>query len=136
MNYRKEIVKSAGIGEQYFKIKHTSGCTICLYPMEGFSTVYAMFGVNFGSIDAAYKNKNDGEFTSMPEGTAHFLEHKLFENKNGSALDLFGKTGANANAFTAFDKTAYLFYCSQKFEENLEILLNSVQDPYFTDETV
>lgn len=136
MNYQKEIVKSAGIGEQYFKIKHTSGCTICLYPMEGFSTVYAMFGVNFGSIDAAYKNKNDGEFTSMPEGTAHFLEHKLFENKNGSALDLFGKTGANANAFTAFDKTAYLFYCSQKFEENLEILLNFVQDPYFTDETV
>ncbi len=136
MNYKKEIIKSAKIGEQYFRIKHPGGCTICLYPMEGFSTVYAMFGVNFGSIDTAFKNENDSGFTSVPEGTAHFLEHKLFENKEGSAFDLFGKTGANANAFTAFDKTAYLFYCSQKFEENLEILLNYVQEPYFTDENV
>ena len=129
MNYQKEIIKSAKIGEQYFRIKHPSGCTVCLYPMDGFSTVYAMFGVNFGSIDTAFKNECDSSFINVPEGTAHFLEHKLFENKNGNAFDLFGKTGANANAFTSFDKTVYLFYCSQKFEENLEILLNIVQNP-------
>ncbi len=136
MNSHKEIIKSAGIGEQYLRIKHPCGCTICLYPMEGFSTVYAMYGVNFGSLDEAFKIENEVGFTSVPKGTAHFLEHKLFEKKDGSAFDLFGKTGANANAFTSFDKTAYLFYCSQKFEENLEILLNFVQEPYFTDETV
>ena len=86
-----------------------------------------MYGVNFGSLDEAFKIENEVGFTSVPKGTAHFLEHKLFEKKDGSAFDLFGKTGANANAFTSFDKTAYLFYCSQKFEENLEILLNFVQ---------
>lgn len=136
MNYQKEIIKSAKINEQYMRIKHPSGCTICLYPMEGFSTVYAMFGVDFGSIDTAFKMPGDSVFTSVPEGAAHFLEHKLFENKEGDAFDLFGRTGTNANAFTSFDKTVYLFYCSQKFEENLEILLNFVQNPYFTDESV
>lgn len=136
MSYQKEIIKSSKIGEQYIKVKHSSGCTICLYPMEGFSSTYALFGTNYGSVDTTFKTDEDEDFVTVPEGIAHYLEHKLFENDECDAFELYAKTGANANAFTSFDKTAYLFSCSQKFEENLEILLNFVQEPYFTDETV
>ncbi len=117
-------------------IKHKSGCTICLYPMPKYSSAYAVFGTKYGSVDTTFKTKNDSEYTTVPEGIAHYLEHKLFENDECDALELYSKTGANANAFTTFDCTAYLFSCTQKFGENLRILLNFVQDPYFTDESV
>lgn len=72
----------------------------------------------------------------MPEGIAHFLEHKLFENEDCDVFDLYAKTGANANAFTSFDKTCYFFDCSDHFQESLDILLSFVQSPYFTPESV
>ena len=136
MSYQREIVENPKIGEKYIRIKHPSGCTICLYPMESYSSAYALFGTNYGSVDTTFKTDEDEDFIVVPEGIAHYLEHKLFENDECDAFQLYAKTGANANAFTTFDKTAYLFSCSQKFEENLEILLNFVQEPYFTDETV
>jgi len=74
--------------------------------------------------------------TQIPEGTAHFLEHKLFESEDLDAFARFAKTGASANAFTSFYKTAYEFSCSGSFDENLEILLDFVQSPYFTEATV
>lgn len=132
----KEIIINDRVKEKYIRIKHPSGCTICLYPMEGYSGAYALFGTNYGSVDTTFKTNQDKDFVTVPEGIAHYLEHKLFENDECDAFELYAKTGANANAFTSFDKTAYLFSCSQKFEENLEILLNFVQEPYFTDETV
>ena len=132
----REIIENQKIGEKYIRIKHPSGCTICLYPMENYSSAYALFGTNYGSVDTTFKTDEDEDFVVVPEGIAHYLEHKLFENDECDAFELYAKTGANANAFTSFDKTAYLFSCSQKFEENLEILLNFVQEPYFTDETV
>ena len=132
----REIIENKKINEKYIKIKHPSGCTICLYPMEGYSTAYAVFGTKYGSVDTTFKTNEDADFVTVPEGIAHYLEHKLFENDECDAFELYAKTGANANAFTSFDKTAYLFACTQKFEENLEILLGFVQEPYFTDETV
>lgn len=129
-------IENNRIKEKYMKIKHKSGCTICLYPMPKYSTAYALFGTKYGSVDTTFKTNEDADFVTVPEGIAHYLEHKLFENDECDAFELYAKTGANANAFTSFDKTAYLFSCSQKFEENLEILLNFVQEPYFTDETV
>ncbi|MGN0596326.1 MAG: EF-P 5-aminopentanol modification-associated protein YfmH [Ruminiclostridium sp.] len=132
----KEIIRNQRVNEEYIRIKHPSGCTICLYPMKGYSSAYALFGTNYGSVDTTFKTNKDKDFVTVPEGIAHYLEHKLFENDECDAFELYAKTGANANAFTSFDKTAYLFSCSQKFEENLEILLNFVQEPYFTDETV
>lgn len=132
----KEIIRNRRVNEEYIRIKHPSGCTICLYPMKGYSSAYALFGTNYGSVDTTFKTNKDKDFVTVPEGIAHYLEHKLFENDECDAFELYAKTGANANAFTSFDKTAYLFSCSQKFEENLEILLNFVQEPYFTDETV
>jgi predicted Zn-dependent peptidase len=133
---QKTIIKNARVREEYQVIKHPSGLTICLYPMKGFSSSYALFAAKYGSVDVTFKTNEDSDYVTVPEGIAHYLEHKLFENDECDAFQLYAKTGANANAFTSFDKTAYLFSCSQKFEENLEILLSFVQEPYFTDESV
>lgn len=131
-----KIIKNERLRDEYKVIKHSSGLTICLHPMEGYSSAYALFAAKYGSVDTTFKTNSDKDFVTVPEGIAHYLEHKLFENDECDAFELYGKTGANANAYTSFDKTAYLFSCSQKFEENLEILLNFVQEPYFTDESV
>jgi len=104
--------------------------------MQGFSSAYALFGTKYGSVDSTFKTNADADFVTVPAGIAHYLEHKLFENEDCDAFKLYAETGASANAYTSFDKTAYLFSCSQKFAENLEILLKFVQEPYFTDATV
>ena len=133
----KNIIKDDILKESYIKLKHKTGLTILLYPMEGYSTATAIFATKYGSIDRTFKKKTDREFTTVPDGIAHYLEHKLFENSNGvDTFELFSKTGASVNAFTSFDKTAYHFSCTDNFEESLKILLNFVQSPYFTDETV
>ncbi len=131
-----EKIINERVREEYFRLKHKSGATILLYPMKGYSTAYALFGTKYGSVDTTFKTDDDKDYVTVPEGIAHYLEHKLFENDECDAFELYAKTGASANAYTSFDKTAYLFSCSQKFEENLEILLGFVQEPYFTDETV
>ncbi|MCL2637582.1 MAG: insulinase family protein [Oscillospiraceae bacterium] len=133
---QKNTIRNERVREEYQVIKHPSGLTICLYPMKGYSSTYALFAAKYGSVDTTFKTNEDSDYVTVPEGIAHYLEHKLFENEDCDAFQLFAKTGANANAFTSFDKTAYLFSCSQKFEENLEILLSFVQEPCFTDESV
>lgn len=130
----KEI-KSAALSEKYYKIKHDSGLTIYVYPKEGYSSTYAIFGTRYGSINNTFK-VDGGEVVKVPDGIAHYLEHKLFESEDGDAFSRYAKTGANANAYTSFDKTCYLFSCTDNFEESLEILLDFVQSPYFTKETV
>lgn len=132
----KTIIKSHRINEEYIKVKHQSGLTILLYPMKGFNTAYALFGTKYGSIDNTFKTDSDDDFVTVPDGIAHFLEHKLFESEDGDAFTLFAKTGANANAFTSFDKTCYLFSCTDNFEESLKSLVKFVQAPYFTEQTV
>jgi len=131
-----ETIKSNRISEEYFKIKHKSGLTILLCPKKEFSTSYALFATKYGSVDTCFKTNKQDEFVTVPEGIAHFLEHKLFENEDGDAFSLYAKTGASANAYTSFDRTAYLFSCTDNFESSLEILLNFVTSPYFTAETV
>ncbi|HZJ77474.1 MAG TPA: pitrilysin family protein [Clostridia bacterium] len=128
-------ISNEKLGEKYFKIKHPSGLTIFIMPKEDYSSTYAVFATKYGSIDNIIKRK-DGSFVDIPAGTAHFLEHKLFESEDLDAFARFAQTGANANAYTGFDRTAYLFSCSSNFKENLEILLDFVQSPYFTQETV
>jgi predicted Zn-dependent peptidase len=140
MKNSEQIIKNTRVNEQYTRIKHSSGVTICLCPMKGFSSVYALFGTKYGSVDTIFSTaaeRTAGKAESeVPAGIAHFLEHKLFENEDCDVFKLYAETGANANAYTSFDKTAYLFLCSQNFGKNLEILLKFVQEPYFTDETV
>lgn len=130
----KEI-KNEKLGESVFSAVHPSGLRIFVMPKEGYDSVYALFSTKYGSIDTAIKNEN-GEFETIPEGTAHFLEHKLFESEDLNAFERFAETGASANAFTSFENTAYLFKSSGDVEKSLEILIDFVQNPYFTAETV
>jgi predicted Zn-dependent peptidase len=128
-------VKSEAIGKSYILAQHQSGLKIFLYQMPGFTTHYGMFGTRYGSIDNSFENEK-GETVNLPEGIAHFLEHKLFESEDGDAFTKYAKTGAYSNAYTSFDRTCYLFSCSNRFYDNLGILLDFVRSPYFTAETV
>lgn len=135
MNF--EIYENKTIDERILSATHKSGLKVYIIPKKGFSKYYAIYGTDFGSVDTEFFAENSGEKIVLPDGIAHFLEHKLFEEENGeNAFDRFSLTGANANAFTSFDETAYLFSCTDNFYENLEILLDFVNHPYFTDENV
>lgn len=120
---------------RYYEYTHSSGMRILMYPMKDFLEVRAGVYVKFGSIDNAYCRKGEKP-VSIPDGTAHYLEHKLFESEEKDAFARFAQTGAQANAGTSFDYTNYYFTCTKNFEENLEILLDFVQHPYFTPENV
>lgn len=130
----KKIVNER-LNEIYFHMKHPSGLNIYLYPKKWYKSYYAVLGVNYGSIDTKFQLKEKG-IIKVPDGIAHYLEHKLFEGKDANAFELYAKTGASANAYTSFDKTAYLFSCSDNFDSSLGILLDFVQSPYFTEENV
>ncbi len=127
---------SEKLGEQYFTFRHDSGLTVYVFPKEMASS-YALFATKYGSLENKFKLATDGDFTTVPAGIAHFLEHKMFENEDGvDTFERFAKTGASANAYTSFDKTAYLFSATDHFYESLEILLDFVTHPYFTKATV
>lgn len=128
-------IHSEALGDSCYEVKHPSGLTVMVYPKEGYSTTYAIFGTNYGSIDTVIKTAGQ-EPRTIPEGTAHYLEHKLFESEELDAFERFAKTGASANAYTSFDKTCFLFSCAGNFADNLRILLDFVQHPYFTEQTV
>lgn len=132
----KEIIKSSRLGESYTVVHHPSGLDVLIWKMEGFTTTEAVFATKYGSVNNCFKTKDSNDFITVPEGIAHFLEHKLFENEDTDVFDLYAKTGANANAYTSFDETAYIFSCSENWEESLEILLDFVQKPYFTEQSV
>lgn len=131
-----KCVKSDILGEEYHVINHPTGLKIYVMPKENYSSTYAIFGTKYGSIDTRFKRSDSDTWTEVPEGIAHFLEHKLFESEELDAFTRYAKTGASANAYTSFDKTCYLFQCSGNFKESLTILLDFVQNPYFTAETV
>ncbi|MBQ4348927.1 MAG: insulinase family protein [Clostridia bacterium] len=131
-----QLRKNELLNEQYYEIDHDSGLKIFVMEKPDYSGAFAMFGTKYGSVDTCFRIKGENSFTSVPEGIAHFLEHKLFESEELDAFERFSKTGANANAFTSFDRTCYIFQCSGNFKENLEILLDFVKAPYFTEETV
>ncbi|MDE7390445.1 MAG: insulinase family protein [Lachnospiraceae bacterium] len=130
-----KTIESTSVKDKYYVVNHPSGLTIYVYPKDGYKSTYAIFGTKYGSVNTRFKI-DGGEEITVPDGIAHYLEHKLFESEDGDAFARYAATGANANAYTSFDKTCYLFSCTEKFEESLEILLDFVQSPYFTAETV
>ncbi|MBP3761580.1 MAG: insulinase family protein [Ruminococcus sp.] len=132
----KNIITSERTGDKIIHVKHDSGLDIYICEMEGYSSIEALFGTKYGSVNTMFKMADDKEYTVVPEGIAHFLEHKLFENEDCDVFELYAKTGASGNAFTSFDKTAYLFSCTKNYKESLKILLDFVQTPYFTQATV
>ncbi|MGN1015287.1 MAG: EF-P 5-aminopentanol modification-associated protein YfmH [Butyricicoccus sp.] len=111
-----------------------NGLRISYIPKEGFEKTFALLAADFGSIDCCFTL--DGEQYTVTPGVAHFLEHKMFEEEDGNALQKFTALGAQPNAFTSHTMTAYHFTSTERFEENLEILLHFVTTPYFTDENV
>lgn len=124
------------ITDVYYKIKHPAGLDIYIYPKENSSSTYAIFGTKYGSIDSCFQRSDEAKPETVPEGIAHYLEHKLFESEDGDAFSRYAETGASANAFTSFDTTCYLFSATDRVYDSLEILLDFVQSPYFTEETV
>ncbi len=136
MDKQWQTITGKQVGDSYFQVRHPSGLTILLYPKENSSTTYAILGTRYGSIDNRFQRSDEAAPEEVPEGIAHYLEHKLFESEDGDAFDRFSKTGASANAFTSFETTCYLFSCTDALYESLEILLDFVQAPYFTEETV
>ncbi|MBQ1230112.1 MAG: insulinase family protein [Clostridia bacterium] len=128
-------IRSDLLREHYFTGVHKSGLPIYVFPKK-LTSVYALFATRYGSVDTVLPLP-DGREVTLPEGTAHFLEHKLFENADGSdAFAKFSQYGADANAYTTYNRTAYLFSCTDCVSESLRELLSFVTSPYFTEQTV
>ncbi|MBO0469979.1 insulinase family protein [Enterococcus sp. DIV0242_7C1] len=113
-----------------------NGLTVYLLPKQDYNKTYGLFTTNYGSIDNEFVPLGQENFVKVPDGIAHFLEHKMFEKEDGDVFQQFGRQGASANAFTSFTKTSYLFSTTDQVELNLKTLLDFVQEPYFTEETV
>ncbi len=111
-----------------------SGLTVVVHPMEGYSSTHAIYATRFGSIDMDFRL--GAKEVAVPAGVAHFLEHKMFEDKDGDAFAKYAKTGASANAFTSFDRTCYIFTATDNVQESLDVLLGMVAKPYFTAQTI
>lgn len=131
-----QLISSSRTGDCYYQYRHPSGLAIYLYPKERGSTTQAILGARYGSMDNCFQRSDEAAAQQVPEGIAHYLEHKLFESEDGDAFARFAAVGANANAYTGYDSTCYVFSCTDRLYESLEILLDFVQSPYFTPETV
>ncbi|MCR5088274.1 MAG: insulinase family protein [Oscillospiraceae bacterium] len=124
-----------GTGDVLYVGMASNGLRIRVLPRKGFSGFYAVFAADYGGTYRRFTV--NGETKDTPAGVAHYLEHKMFDLPDGdNALNLLSANGADPNAFTASDVTAYHFHCTQHFEENLRMLLHFVSTPYFTADTV
>ena len=126
----------ATLGEQYDRVLHKSGLEIFIYPKDR-QTGCAFLSVAYGSIDNQFYAKGKETRVSVPAGIAHFLEHKMFDNEDGSSVDeVFSRLGAEPNAATSFSSTGYYFTCNEAIYQSLAELLRFVTHPYFTDASV
>ena len=124
------------LDEELYYEKMTNGLDVYILPKKGFNKTFATFTTKYGSIDNYFVPLGQKDLKLVPDGIAHFLEHKMFEKEDGDVFGQFSKQGASANAFTSFTRTAYLFSSTTNVKENLETLINFVQEPYFTEKTV
>lgn len=132
-----ELIESLKIKEKAYIEKLDNGMTVIIIPKSNLDKKYIIWGTNFGSIDNRFIMPNSNEEVFIPDGVAHFLEHKMFEQPNGTnSLDTLMALGLDANAYTTNDHTAYLFECTNNFYEGLDELMDYVQHPYFTEENV
>ena len=129
-------IKFDQLQEELYYEKLDNGLDVYILPKKGFNKTYATFTTKYGSIDNTFVPPSKDEYVKVPDGIAHFLEHKLFEKEDGDVFQQFSRQGASANAFTSFTRTAYLFSSTSDVEKNLETLIDFVQDPYFSEKTV
>ncbi|MEF2965145.1 pitrilysin family protein [Paenibacillus sp. M1] len=130
-----EAITYDAVKETIYRETMDNGLQVYVLPKPGFRKIYATFATKFGSVDNHFRVQGQEE-NSVPDGVAHFLEHKMFEEPEGDIFAKFAAQGASANAFTSFDQTVYLFSATENIKENLETLINFVQHPYFTDQNV
>ncbi|WP_127583842.1 EF-P 5-aminopentanol modification-associated protein YfmH [Paenibacillus koleovorans] len=121
--------------ETVYHEKLPNGLNVYLLPKPGFQKTYATFSTHYGSIDNHFQVEGQNA-AQVPDGIAHFLEHKMFEEPEGDIFAKFASLGASANAFTSFDRTVYLFSATNQIEQSLTTLIDFVQNPYFTDQNV
>ena len=132
-----KIIESSKIKEKAYIEKLENGMDVIIIPKKNAIKKYVIWGTHFGSIDNHFIMPTTGEEVYIPDGVAHFLEHKMFEQPNGTnSLDTLMALGIDANAYTSNDHTAYLFECTDNFYEGLDELMDYVQHPYFTEENV
>ena len=137
-------IENKNIKEKCYMEKLENGLQVIIIPKKEIQKKYIIWATKFGSIDNTFIDSTTGEKVVIPDGVAHFLEHKMFEQKNGvdslyvltNSLDTLMALGLDANAYTTNDHTAYLFECTDHFYEGLDELMDYVQNPYFTDQNV
>ena len=132
-----QIIENSKVKEKVYKEKLENGLTVMIIPKKGIQKKYMIWGTHYGSNESSFVVPGEDNVTNVPNGVAHFLEHKLFEQENGTnSLDVLTALGVEANAYTTNDHTAYLFECTDNFYEAMDELMDYVQHPYFTDENV
>ena len=132
-----QVIESLRVKEKLYFEKLDNGMPILIIPKKGMRKKYMIWGTNYGSNDNVFVVAGEEKETKVPNGVAHFLEHKMFEQENGTnSLDVLTALGVEANAYTTNDHTAYLFECTNNFYEAMDELMDYVQNPYFTDENV
>ena len=132
-----QVIENLKVKEKVYKEKLENGLTVMIIPKPGMKKKYMIWGTHYGSLENEFVVPGEEEKTVVPNGVAHFLEHKMFEQENGTnSLDVLTALGVEANAYTTNDHTAYLFECTDNFYEAMDELMDYVQHPYFTDENV
>lgn len=124
------------LNEKTYYVTLPNGLEVYICKKRGYNKKIGMFGTKYGSVINDFIDITTGNEIKVPDGVAHFLEHKLFEQEGANALDLFSKIGVSSNAYTSFDQTVYFFETSDKYKEALELLIKLVRTPYFTCENV
>ena len=134
--HKVEVEMNNLIGENTYHSILSNGLNVYICKKEGFNKKIGMFGTKYGSVDSEFIDIRTGNRIKVPDGIAHFLEHKLFEKEGSNALDMFSKIGVDSNSYTTFDHSVYYFQTTDKFEESIKLLIKLIKEPYFTDENV
>ncbi|GEP84284.1 M16 family peptidase [Staphylococcus piscifermentans] len=124
------------IDETVYENQMDNGLKLFIIPKKGFQKTFVTYTTQFGSLDHKFKPLGSNEFVTVPDGVAHFLEHKLFEKEEGDLFTEFAEDNAQVNAFTSFDRTSYLFSATSNVEKNILRLMEMVETPYFSEATV
>lgn len=134
--YKVETQICDMLDENTYVTKLDNGLNVYICKKKGFKKKIGMFGTKYGSVTNDFVDIKTNTRIKVPDGIAHFLEHKLFEKEDQNALDMFSNIGVSSNAYTSFDQTVYYFETSNKFKESIELLVKLIKEPYFTDENV
>ena len=130
------VIRDEKLGEEIHRYDLDCGLPVLVHVKPGFRRKFAVLAANYGSVDAQFVDRASGRTVRMPDGVAHFLEHKLFERKEGDALEVFSRRGAAANAATSFRTTSFFFSCAENFRANLRTLTEVVANPWFSERSI